>query len=152
MAGLNSLDESDSVWVTSMGHLMGLFDESWLGIPATGKMAFLRYCEFNRIENNKIVETAFFFDIPHLMIQAGLEPFPTQSAAHLVQPGPMMHNGLMFDPQAPEEGERTLQAINHMITDLGNWDHELSLEEELALSWNDDMIWWGPAGIGATYY
>jgi hypothetical protein len=23
--------------------------------------------------------------------------------------------------------------------------------EELARTWRDDMIWWGPAGIGATY-
>jgi len=27
----------------------------------------------------------------------------------------------------------------------------LSLEEELARTWHNDMIWWGPAGIGATY-
>ena len=24
-------------------------------------------------------------------------------------------------------------------------------QAELALSWHDDMIWWGPTGIGATY-
>ncbi len=151
MAGRNQIDDFQSVWVTSMGHLMGLLDLPWIGIQPTGKMAFLRYCEFNRIENNRIVETAMFFDIPHLMIQAGLQPFPTQTAAHLVQPGPITHDGLMFESHNPEEGEKTLVAINRMIMDLGNWDHELSLEDELALSWHDDMIWWGPAGIGATY-
>ena len=26
-----------------------------------------------------------------------------------------------------------------------------SPQEELAQDWHDDMIWWGPAGIGATY-
>jgi predicted ester cyclase len=151
MAGQNSIAEQGGVWVVSMGHLMGLFDQPWLGIPPTGKIAMLRYCEFNRVDNGKITETAMFFDIPHLMMQAGLQPFPPQTAAHLVQPGPMTHDGLMFDPQNPEEGRKTMDAINAMISDLGTWALGLPLEEELARTWNDDMIWWGPAGIGATY-
>lgn len=151
MAGHNEMDDYSSVWVVSMGHLMGLFDEAWLGIKPTGKMAMLRYCEFNKVENGKITETAMYFDIPHLMVQAGLQPFPPQTAAQLVQPGPMNHKGLMFDQQNPLEGEKTLAAINHMVDALGDWDHELSLEDELRLSWHEDMIWWGPTGIGATY-
>jgi hypothetical protein len=38
-----------------------------------------------------------------------------------------------------------------MIGDLGQWQGGMPLEEELARTWADDMIWWGPAGIGATY-
>ena len=151
MAGYNEIDGFKSVWVVSMGHLMGLFDQPWLGIAPTGKVAFLRYCEFNKVENGKITETSMYFDIPHLMMQAGLQPFPPQTAAHLVQPGPMTHDGLMFDPQPKEEGETTLAAINAMIGDLGTWQSGLPLEEELARTWNDDMIWWGPAGIGSSY-
>jgi predicted ester cyclase len=151
MAGLNEMDNFSSGWVVSMGHLMGLFDEPWLGIKPTGKMAMLRYCEFNKVENGKIAETAMFFDIPHLMVQAGLQPFPPQAAAQLVQPGPMTHTGLMFDAQEPAQGEKTLASINHMMNALGDWQNELSLEDELRLSWNEDMIWWGPTGIGATY-
>jgi predicted ester cyclase len=135
----------------SMGHLMGLFDEPWLGIKPTGKMAMLRYCEFNKVENGKISETAMFFDIPHLMVQAGLQPFPPQTAAQLVQPGPMTHSGLMFNEQEPAQGEKTLAAINNMMNALGDWQNDLSLEDELRLSWHEDMIWWGPTGIGATY-
>lgn len=151
MAGRNQMDDFSSVWVVSMGHLMGLFDEPWLGIKPTGKMAMLRYCEFHKVENAKISATAMFFDIPHLMVQAGLAPFPPQAAAQLVQPGPMCHRGLMFNEQAAHTGEKTLAAINHMINALGDWDHDLSLEDELRLSWHEDMIWWGPTGIGSTY-
>jgi len=151
MAGHNVLDDFTSVWVVSMGHLMGLFDEKWLGIAPTGKMAFLRYCEFNKVEGGKITETAMYFDIPHLMMQAGLQPFPPQTAAHLVQPGPKTHDGLLLSKQPVEIGEKTLAAINAMIGDLGTWQLGLPLEEELARTWHDDMIWWGPAGIGATY-
>ncbi|MCP9482511.1 ester cyclase [Shimia sp. CNT1-13L.2] len=151
MAGQNMYADPGGVWVVSMGHLMGLFDADWLGIRATRKMAFLRYCAFHRVEGDMIKETAMYFDIPHLMMQAGLQPFPPQTAAHLVQPGPMTHDGLMFDAQPLEEGEKTLAAINAMVSDLGQWNLGLPLEEELARSWHDDMIWWGPAGIGSTY-
>ncbi len=151
MAGWNAIDNGGSLWVVSMGHLMGLFDRLWLGIPPTEKMAFLRYCEFHRVEGDTITEAAMFFDIPHLMMQAGLRPFPPQTAAHMVQPGPMTHDGLMFDPQAEEEGKKTLAAIDRMVEDLRCWQTEEPLEVELRRSWNEDMIWWGPAGIGATY-
>ncbi|WP_156453306.1 ester cyclase [Polycladidibacter hongkongensis] len=150
-AGQNSLAMEKDVWVVSMGHLMGLFDKAWLGITPTGKLAFLRYCAFHRVVDGQIVETAMYFDIPHLMVQAGKSPFQSQSAAHLVQPGPQTHTGLMFKDAQVEEGQRTLSVINAMISDLGQWDNKLSLEEELAQTWHDDMIWWGPEGIGATY-
>ncbi|WP_377511857.1 ester cyclase [Octadecabacter sp. R77987] len=150
-AGLNEIDGETSTWVVSMGHLAGLFDAPWLGIPPTGKMVFLRYCEFHRVAGGKIVETALFCDIPHLMIQAGQDPFPPQTAAHLVQPGPIGHDGLLYDANDPATGAATLAAINAMISDLGTWGLGLPLEDELARTWNDDMIWWGPAGIGATY-
>ena len=150
-AGANQIDGGESAWVVSMGHLMGLFDAPWLGIQPTGKMAFLRYCEFNRVADGKITETAMYFDIPHLMMQTGLQPFPAQTAAHLVQPGPMTHDGLLYDAQPDAEGVATLAAINAMIGDLGTWQLGLPLEEELARTWHDDMIWWGPAGIGSSY-
>ncbi|WP_170333382.1 ester cyclase [Ruegeria arenilitoris] len=150
-AGENSLDDKGAIWVVSMGHLMGLFDKPWLGIRPTGKMAFLRYCEFNKVSEGKITETAMFFDIPHLMVQAGQNPFPPQTAAHLVQPGPLTHDGILERDAPKEEGQRTLAAINAMIADLGQWDSGLSLTDELARTWHDDMIWWGPEGIGATY-
>jgi hypothetical protein len=153
IAGKNQIDGFESVWVVSMGHLMGLFDNEWLGIAPSRKMALLRYCEFNKIVNGKITETAMFFDIPHVMLQVGLNPFPPQTGAHLVQPGPMTHEGLLFEEQDIEEGEKTLASINFMIEDIKGWKHtgKIPLVDELRASWNEDMIWWGPAGIGSSY-
>ena len=54
IAGSNSDDGAKSEWVCSMGRLLGLFDHDWLGIPATRKMASLRYVEFHRVEGGKI--------------------------------------------------------------------------------------------------
>ena len=136
----------------SMGNLMGLFENSWLGIPPTKKMAFLRYAEFTQVSNKdqKILQTAMFIDIPHLMVQAGVNPFPPQTGGFSVQPGPMTHKGLLMGPSDPSESKKTLDLINSMIENC-MWKLKLSLEEELAIDWHDDMIWWGPAGIGASY-
>ena len=151
MAGINSITDDESVWVCSMGNLMGLFDLPWLSIPPTGKMIFMRYCEFHQVRSGKIVHTAMWFDIPQLMDQAGVNPFPPQTGANQVQPGPMTHEGMMFGEQDPQVGEKTLETMMKMVNCLGNWDNKLTLEEELALTWHDDMIWWGPTGIGSSY-
>ncbi len=150
-AGDNFMDDGQSVWVCTMGHLMGLFDQPWLGIQPNNKLVMLRYAEFHRVVDNKIAETAFYFDIPHLMVQAGYNPFPNQTASPLVQPGPATHDALMYQDADPAESQRTMDSMNQMISDLGQWQGGLPLEEELAMTWHDDMLWWGPAGIGATY-
>lgn len=153
IAGSNELDGFESTWVVEMGHLMGLFDHPWLGIRPTMRMVMLRYCEFNRIAEGKIVETAMFCDIPHLMMQAGQDPFPPQTGAMLVQPGPRTHTGLCYDKQDPARGKATLDAINAMLNDMAPEARSQSPDSatHLARTWHKDMLWWGPAGIGATY-
>lgn len=151
IAGLNEIDDFQSVWVTQMGHLMALFDRPWLGIRPTHRIVMLRFVEFNRVENGRIVETAMFCDIPHLMIQAGQNPFPPQTGMHLVQPGPATHTGLCYERQDPATGTATMAAINAMLNNPGAKFHAIDEETRLARVWHDDMIWWGPAGIGATY-
>ena len=149
-ASTNEMDGFSSVWVASMGHFMGLFDSPFLGIAPTNKIVMLRYAEFHRIEQGKICETAFFCDILHLMLQAGLTPLPEQTGAHLVQPGPLTHDGLLYAQQDDKTGKDTLALINRMISDINSGQFS-SPQEELSMCWHDDMIWWGPAGIGATF-
>jgi hypothetical protein len=158
-AGANQIDGGASVWVVSMGHLMGLLDAPFLGIPATRKITMLRYAEFNRVEQGRIVETAFFCDLIHLMHQAGLCPLPPQTGQHLVQPGPATHDGLLYVAQDPATGVETLDLINRMIGDIAANStakdvvkpRDATPQEELSRCWHDDMLWWGPDGIGATY-
>jgi ketosteroid isomerase-like protein len=146
MAGLNDCDDFSSEWVCCMGHMMGLFDEDWLGIPASGKMAFLRFAEFNRIENGKIAETALFCDIIHVMQQVGLTPLPLQTGAHFVQPGPRTHAGLLYGQTDPAEGKKTLDLINQMVFDLTQ-DYFNSPEERLGplLEQGHDLVRGPPA-------
>lgn len=151
-AGDNAQDGGPAAtWVVSMGHLLGLFDAPFLGIPATGKIAMLRYCEFNRMVDGKIAETCLHVDLIHLMHQAGLQPLPPQTGAHLVQPGPMTHDGLLYDASDPAEGRATIDLIERMASRISASGRKVDPQGELPHDWHQDMLWWGPDGIGATY-
>lgn len=151
-AGIGEIDGAQ--WVVSMGNFMGLLDKPWLGIPATRKIAFLRYAEFNCVKNGKIVKTGFFCDIINLMHQVGISPLPIQTGASFVYPGPRTHDGLLFEKQDPQAGVDTLKLVNKMVDDLTELNKtglDRCPPEYLARSWREDMIWYGPAGVGATY-
>ena len=149
-AGHNEIDGFKSVWVASMGHFMGLFDQPFVGIPPNHKIAMIRYAEFHKIEGGNITETALFIDLLHLMVQVGIMPIAQQTGMHLIQPGPRTHDGLLRDKQNIADGKDTLALINRMIGDI-NQGQYASPQEELAQCWHEDMIWWGPTGIGASY-
>lgn len=152
MAGTSEIN--GETWVMSMGHFMGLFDQDWLGIRATRKVVMLRYAEFNCVENGKITKSGLWLDIIGLMHQVGINPLPPQTGASFVYPGPRHHNGLLFDEQAPEEGIKTLSVLNTMIDDLSNLNqtaNDRAGPEVMQKNWHDNMTWYGPAGVGATY-
>ncbi len=153
IGGNNEFD--DEIWVMSMGHFMGLFDHDFLGIRHTNKMASLRYAEFNCVQNGKITKTGLFLDLVGLMDQAGMYPFPPSTAQYYIYPGPRMHNGLLFEDAPAEESVKTLAVVNKMVDDLDRLNKSGSLEppshDDLAQSWTEDMIWFGPCGIGAAY-
>ncbi len=137
-------------WVNSTGHFLGMFERNWLGIPSTGKMAFLRYCEFHRIEDGKIAETYFHTDLISVMNQAGVNPMPPQTGAEFIWPGPRTHDGLVLELQDPNESAKTLELIQRMGRDLGeNPDVDMD-PKKLAETWHENMIWYGPSGIGST--
>lgn len=150
-AGRNHMADDGAVWVASMGHLMGLFDAPLWGVRPNRKIGMLRYGAFHKVLDGQVIEEAMYFDLPHLMMQAGQNPFGPQTGAHLVQPGPVTHEGLLYHDAPEAEGAATLHAINAMVGDLGDWNLGLPLVEELRRTWHENMIWWGPAGIGATY-
>ena len=63
-------------WVTTHGHYLGTFRQPWLGIPATGEPAALRFGEFYRWQQQpgggfKITEARVLLDFVDLARQAG---------------------------------------------------------------------------------
>ncbi|MEM0937439.1 MAG: ester cyclase [Pseudomonadota bacterium] len=150
MAFENGMPGKSGTWVVEMGHMLGLWRQPFLGLRATGRMAFLRYAEFNRVEDGRITETAHFVDLMNLMHQAGCESLPQSTGTTLITPGPMTHDGLLYDAQDPAEGVATLALIDRMIDRLVSAGVR-TLRSDLALDWHEDMLWWGPGGIGASF-
>lgn len=154
LAGENDAEGGSGVWVCSMGHFMGLFDRDFLDIPATGRMAFLRYAEFFRVEEGRIRESVLFCDLIGLMHQAGVYPLPPMTGASFLYPGPRTHDGLLLESQPRAETEKTLSVVNLMIADLrgiNGLEGYRCPPDLLRRTWNEDMIWYGPCGIGASY-
>ena len=152
LAGTSEIDNTD--WVISMGHFMGLLDGNWLGLPASRKIAFLRYADFNCIKDGKIIRSSFFCDLIGFMHQLGINPLPPQTGASFIYPGPRTHDGLLFEPQDQRESQKTLELVNRMIGDLSDLNknkNDCPSPDLLKKTWHDDMIWYGPAGIGASY-
>ncbi len=152
--GYNPVDpQSEEVWVCSMGHLLALFDQPWLGIPPTGKMIFFRYAEFHCVQQGLITQSALFFDLLSVMKQAGHYPLPPETGVSFMYPGPKTHDGLMRDPQDVAAGQQTLALINRMVDDLSELNKSGNDDcppELLAKTWHNDMVWYGPTGIGAS--
>ena len=141
-------------WVMSMGNFMGLLDYDFLGIPATRKLVNIRYAEFNCVENGKISQTGLFIDVIGLMAQAGVYPLPPSTGVYFNYPGPRTQDGLHFDDAPEHQAAETLELLNRMVDDLSELNKSGSMTcppEVLEKTWSKDMLWYGPAGIGATY-
>ena len=155
IGGRNALDEEGRVWIMSMGHFMGNFNRDILGIRHTGKIASLRYTEFDCVEQGKITKTYLMVDYIGLMIQAGMNPLPPSTGSYFIYPGPRNHNGLLFEDTDPAEGQKTFDLVSQMVADLSALNKSGSMEppspEVLGHSWAEDMVWYGPSPIGASY-
>ena len=153
-AGHNDVDDGETIWVCSSGHYMGLFDKQWLGIRPNNRLTMLPYAEFHCVQDGKISETAFFCDILSVMQQAGQYPLPPQTGSDILKPGPTTNDGIQEESLDSSEAERTMAILNQMIEDLDQLNksgEDECLPEYLARSWHEDMAWYGPAGIGATF-
>ena len=158
LAGTNTIADESQTWVCQMGHLVGLFDQPWLDIPPTRRMALLRYAEFHRVDGDHIAETALFVDVISMMRQAGHYPLPPTTGAAHIHAGPRTHDGVHLDDCDAIDGETTLALVERMIDDhtraneAGNATGDNRMPTAvMAETWHDDMIWWGPDGIGTTY-
>ena len=148
-AGRHHMVHESDLWVVSMGKFLGDFTEPWLGIPPTGKATYVPYVAFYRIVDGTIAETVEFLDLLSVMTQAGCNPYAaSQTAAQLMSPGPLTHDGILDAPQDPEVGVATFTLTHGMLTELAE-GKLTSPPDHLARWWHPNMNWHGPAGIGA---
>jgi ABC-type glycerol-3-phosphate transport system permease component len=127
---------------------MLLSSENQTMIPATGRLVYLPFASFFRVDDGTIVETVEFLDILSVIHQAGCNPFAgAQTASEIMAPGPRTLDGVMHEPGDAEDGRSTLALSNAMLDDLV--EEMRSPDEHLQRFWHGDMNWFGPTGIGS---
>ena len=140
-----------TTWVSSTGDFIGTFAHDWLGIPATGSSIHLRYGEFCKVYDGKIAEIILLLDIPDLIQQAGFKIFPPNPGKEIWIPGPLAGDGILLDEQSPADGAKSLSLVNAMLYSLGSYDQENITSMGQVNYWHEDMLWYGPSGIGTTH-
>ena len=132
-------------------HYVGTFDRPFLGVQPSGRLAFLRSGEFYRIVDGQISEAKILVDLPDLSRQAGRPVFPADLGTEMLFPGPATHDGVL---PTKGDGRASLDTVQAMLGDLHVYDPENNASPGQTGTdgrWHDDMLWYGPGGIGSTY-
>ena len=136
-------------WVGCGGTYVGTFKHPWLDIPPTGHFTTMRFHEFYRFEDGKVVEVQAIWDIPEVMMQAGAWPLAPSLGREGLVPGPATQDGLVPGPYDAEKGAATCQHIVDMLDHMKRHPSQGGPEVmEMPRFWHERMTWYGPAGIG----
>ncbi len=136
-------------WVGCGGHYMGTFVAPWLDIPPTGHLAHMRFHEFYRFENDRVVEFQALWDIPEVMMQAGAWPMAPSLGREFCVPGPATQDGLASAPRDEERSEASMRHIIDMLDHLKLHPSKGGPDVmQMERFWHPRMNWYGPAGIG----
>ena len=134
-------------WIGACGNYLGTFTAPFLDIPPTGHLAHMRYHEFYRIRDGKVVEVQAIWDIPELMMQASAWSMAPQLGRFLCTPAPMSQNGLT----ALGDGQAAMDHVLAMLHDLCRYPSKGGPEVmHLDRYWHPRFNWYGPAGIGTS--
>jgi len=138
-------------WVGCAGHYLGTFVAPWLDIPPTGRMTHMRFHEFFRFEQGKIVEIQAIWDIPEVMLQAQAWPLSPSLGWEGFIPGPASQDGLNIVDKHQGQGEASAQHVLDMLDHLTLHPKQGGPEVmQLQRFWHPRMNWYGPAGIGTA--
>ena len=86
-------------WVGCCGFYTGTFVRPWLDIPPSGHQVAMRFHEFYRMVDGRVVEMQALWDIPELMLQAGAWPMAPSLGREWQVPGPATQDGLVSGPR-----------------------------------------------------
>lgn len=135
-------------WVGCCGYYTGNFDHPWLDIPPTRRQVSLRFHEFFRFEDGRIVEMQAIWDIPEVMMQAGAWPMAPSLGREWHVPAPTPQNGLVPDPRDEARSSASLSLVERMLKSLGNYADGGAKAMRLDDYWHPRCSWYGPSGIG----
>lgn len=138
-------------WVSTKGNIVATFEQDFLGIPATKGVVYLRYGEFHRIADKKIVETYLILDLLDLMRQAGILIVPSMGV-EIPYPAPATMDGIRLGQADEEESAKTLQLVERMLFQGLREDYEAKGVQNMGMEqyFQKDFMWYGPGGTGVT--
>lgn len=145
--------EEGGQWVASVTHYLGNFDAPFLSIAPSHHLMLARSGEFYRIDNGLITKARIILDIPDMIRQTGINPFGFSYGLETLFPGPATHDGVL-PPASQGNGQHSLDVVEGMLADLHTFDpktFESSNQTGASGYWHEDMLWYGPAGIGSNY-
>jgi predicted ester cyclase len=152
--GGQNIRQEGGQWVASVTHYLGNFDAPFLGLAPSYHLMLLRSGEFYRVDEGLITKARIIIDLPDMIRQCGINPFPGPSyGLETLFPGPATHDGVL-PTGGPEGGKRSLDIVEGMLADLHTFDpNTFSSSNQTGASgyWHEDMLWYGPAGIGSNY-
>lgn len=139
----------DQDWCGAGGYYTGISLASWLDIPATGHQIAMRFHEFFRFEDGRVVEMQALWDIPEVMMQAGAWPMAPQLGKYWQAPAPATQDGLIHG-EWTEQGEASRQLVYDMLNGLSKHSDGGVRAMGLEDYWHSKMNWYGPVGIGTN--
>lgn len=145
MAGASG---SGANWVGCCGYYTGTFARAWLDIPPTGHQVAMRFHEFYRMEDGKVVEMQALWDIPEVMLQARAWPMAPSLGREWQVPGPATQDGLLTGEREGGKSQASLALVQGMLTSLGKFSGGGVEAMRLEDYWHPRCSWYGPAGIG----
>ena len=111
----------------------------------------MRYHEFYRVIDGKVVEMQAIWDLPELMLQANAWPMSPSLGREMFIPGPATQDGLNSNRRTIEQGAHSLNVVIKMLTNLSRHPAEGGPEIMQAKKyWHPRINWYGPAGIGTA--
>lgn len=143
-------DYDGARWIAATGYFSGIFINNLLGIPANGKLVYLRFTELVKVTNNKIAEYYIIFDFLDVMQQVDVYPLRTSlgHSGQIMPPSTM--DGLSPLEENKSEADDSEQLVLNMLEELGRFDGQSLQSMQLEKYWHDDFMWYGPSGIGTT--
>ena len=66
---------AEGEWMAAFGRQMAKHTGTFMGIQPTGKTVEIRYMDFWKVRDGKIVDNWVMVDFPHVMRQLGVDPF-----------------------------------------------------------------------------
>ena len=66
---------AEGEWMAAFGRQEATHAGEFMGIPPTGRRVEIRYMDFWKVKDGKIVDNWVMVDFPHVMRQLGVDPF-----------------------------------------------------------------------------